>query len=259
MSSCGCDTTQKWDLVSVPEWNTTHIYGVGEVAKYNSSLFVSKGSNEVATIQAFTEMRPMPSFNGLFGGLPPQIPHTEVREVKTGSANLGIVPEVDIELMKTVNSVHWERVPENQCFDSFKCTPPPPPQPLATPAPISSEIQSPLHLATGDSQNVIPASAPSQIDPSTSSSLLTPGPTTENMDDYDSDEDEEGPSHSMPDGSTMKGTLFQAHIAGKVQGIADSINNLQHNWQNFELQDIETKHYILAIATVLTGILLFKK
>ena len=227
--SCGCDTSQKYDIVAIPEWNPIHIYGPNETVKVNGVIYSSKGN-----FQHF--------INGVFPGMPQMPGHMEF--------NIGQNPVIiDNGLTRDINTKFWNTIPFTECFNSLTCTVA---LPSAAPAPAPSQILEASSTANTNLQNVLPA--PNSVSDINLTDSLAPGPVTENIDNfYDDEEDDDdgGNFHTMPDGSKMKGSMFEAHILPNLPNI-DLLTN-------FKLEDIDTKHIIIGLAGALTLILLFKK
>lgn len=215
--SCGCDTTQKYDIVAVPDWNPVHIYGPNEMAKVNGVIYSSKGH--------FQNM-----IQGVFPGMAPIFGHIEF--------NLGQSPP---------NDKFWNTIPFNECFNSLTCTIALPP---AAPTPASPQISDATAIATNNTQNVLPVNSLFGTISEGIAQTLAPGPVTENIED----EEEEGEYHTMPDGSQMKGSMYEAHILPNLPTF-----HLPNAIKDFHMEDIDTKHIIIGLAGALTLILLFKK
>jgi hypothetical protein len=164
--SCGCDTTQKYDIVAIPEWNAVHIYGPNETVKVNGVIYTSKGT--------FQHM-----INNVFPGMMPIPGHMEF--------NIGQNPVImDYGLTRDVNTKFWNTIPFSECFNSMTCTVA---LPAAPPAPAPPQIIEAQAIANTNLQNVIPD--PIITNPNISDTLTPPGPISETIDNFYNDEDDD--------------------------------------------------------------------
>lgn len=176
--SCGCDTSQKYDIVAIPEWNAIRIYGPNETVKVNGVIYTSKGT--------FQHM-----MNNVFPGMPQLPGHMEF--------NIGQNPVImDYGLTRDVNTKFWNTIPFSECFNSMTCTVA---LPAAPPAPAPPQIIEAQAIANTNLQNVIPD--PIITNPDISDTLSPPGPITENIDNFYNDEDDDDDTPPLVDTSSM--------------------------------------------------------